>query len=108
TFGIVSLEAFAQRTPIVVRDLGGLPEAVEDSHGGYTYRTPTELVAAMEALRQDAPLRRELGERGYQAYVRLWSEEPHLAGYFAAIDEALARRAAPDRQAREVACASRS
>ena len=94
TFGIVSLEAFAQRTPVIVRDLGGLTEAVEDSGGGFAYRTDEELLEAMERLRTDPELRRELGERGHEAYVRLWSEEPHLERYFEAIEEArsLARR----------------
>ena len=92
-FGIVSLEAFAQRTPVIARHLGGLPECVEESGGGYTYRTDEELVAAMERLRLDPALRRELGERGYRGYERSWSEAPHIRQYFAAIDEARARRA---------------
>jgi glycosyltransferase involved in cell wall biosynthesis len=87
-FGIVTLESFANRTPVIVRDLGALPEAVEESGGGYTYRTEGELLAAMEALRQDPALRRELGERGYRGYLRHWSEEPHLEQYFAIIEEA--------------------
>lgn len=91
-FGMVTLEAFAQRTPVIARDLGGLPEAVRESGGGYTYRTPEELMAAMEALRQSPTLRRELGTRGYQAYLSRWSEAPHLEAYFAAIDEARASR----------------
>jgi glycosyltransferase involved in cell wall biosynthesis len=88
TFGIVSLEAFAQRTPVIVRDLGGLTEAVEDSGGGFTYRTEDELTAALEAIRTDEELRRRLGERGHAGYLRLWSEEPHLRRYFSAIDKA--------------------
>jgi glycosyltransferase involved in cell wall biosynthesis len=92
-FGIVTLEAFAQHTPAIVRDWGGLPECVQESGGGYVYNTDDELMAAMERLRQNPALRRELGERGYQGYVRYWSDEPHLAGYFAAIDEVRERRA---------------
>jgi glycosyltransferase involved in cell wall biosynthesis len=87
-FGIVILEAFAQQTPAIVHDLGALPEVIEESEGGFAYRTTEELVAAMERLRQDATLRRELGARGHDAWRRLWTEEPHLAGYFAAIEDA--------------------
>jgi glycosyltransferase involved in cell wall biosynthesis len=93
-FGIVSLEAFAQRTPVIVRDLGGLPECVQESGGGMTYRTDEELEAAMERLRREPALRRELGERGYRGYLERWSEAPHLREYLAAIDQARARRAA--------------
>ncbi len=90
-FGMVTLEAFAQRTPVIARELGGLPEAVHESGAGFTYRTQAELIAAMEALRQDPALRSALGERGHKAYLRLWSEEPHVQQYFDAIDEARAR-----------------
>ena len=89
-FGLVVLEAFARRTPVIVHDLGALPELVEDSGGGLVYSTNGELVNAIERLRADAALRNELGRRGYDAWQRLWSEECHLSGYFAAIEEARA------------------
>lgn len=93
-FGIVILEAFAQKTPVIVRDLGAIPEPVRESGGGFVYGTDTELVDAMERLRTDPRLRAELGARAYQAWRERWTEEPHLDGYFAAIEEArsLARR----------------
>jgi glycosyltransferase involved in cell wall biosynthesis len=93
TFGIVTLEAFAQRTPAIVRDLGGLPEAVLDSGGGYVYGTDAELTEAMECLRLDPALRAELGKRGHDAWRERWSAEPHIAGYFDAIEEARERAA---------------
>ena len=80
TFGLIALEAFAQRTPVIVRDLGAPPEVVADSGGGFTYRTQDELVEAMERLRTIPPLRAELGSRGYEAWRRLWSEDAHLEG----------------------------
>jgi glycosyltransferase involved in cell wall biosynthesis len=91
-FGLVVLEAFAHGTPVVVHDLGALPELVEDSGGGIVYRTQDELVAALERLRADPALRDELGRRGRDALGRLWSEERHLSAYFEAIEEARQRR----------------
>ncbi len=91
-FGIVLLESFAMRTPVIVRDLGGMPEAVEDSGGGYCYRTDDELEQAMLRLQQDPALRRTLGENGYAAYLKLWNEEPHLEQYFELIASARARK----------------
>ncbi|MDX6503778.1 MAG: hypothetical protein QOE29_903 [Gaiellaceae bacterium] len=88
TFGVVTLEAFAQRTPAIVRDLGALPEAVQDSGAGFVYSTQSELQEAMERLRLDRALRDELGERGHAALLELWSPRRHLEGYFAAIEEA--------------------
>ena len=87
-FGLVVLEAFARRTPVIVHDLGALPELVEESGGGLVYRTPDELLRAMESLRADPELRRELGQRGYKTWLRRYTEGAHLRGYFAAIDEA--------------------
>ena len=92
TFGMVSLEAFAQRTPVIVRGLGGLTEAVEDSGGGLVFRTQAELLEGMETLRRDRALRDDLGRRGYAGWRRLWSAERHLGRYFGLLEElALAR-----------------
>src|SRR5579859_3383497 len=88
TFGLVSLEAFARRTPVIVHDLGALPESVNESGGGFAYRTQDELMSAMTRLQDDTGLRQDMGERGYQGYRQWWSEEPHIKGYFAAIEEA--------------------
>lgn len=85
-FGIVLIESFAMKTPIIVRDLGGMPEAVQDSGGGFVYRTDEELLQAMTRLQQDSALRNALGENGYNAYIRLWTEEPHLKKYFEIIE----------------------
>lgn len=90
-FGIIILEAYMQKTPVIVHDLGGLKEVVEESRGGLIYRTAEELLAAMERLRHDPALRAQLGESGYRKYLERWSEEAHLAAYFALI-ESTARR----------------
>lgn len=81
TFGMVSIEAFARKTPVIVRDLGALPEAVQDSGGGFVYRTDEELLAAMRRLQASPALRAELGERGYRAFVERWSTEAHMRQY---------------------------
>jgi glycosyltransferase involved in cell wall biosynthesis len=80
-FGIVLLEGFAVRTPALVTPFGALPEVIEDSGGGFVYHDDTELIDGIERLRRDPALRDELGQRGYDAYVARWSEEPHMAQY---------------------------
>lgn len=92
-FGIITLEAFALRTPVIARRSGALPEIVAASTGGLLYDTADELLAALERLRLDHALRALLGAAGHAAYRRLWSEEPHLRAYFAIIDDIAARRA---------------
>jgi glycosyltransferase involved in cell wall biosynthesis len=82
TFGIIIIEAFARKTPVIVRDLGALPEVVRESGGGFVYRTDDELVDAINRLTQQPRIRAELGERGYLAFVENWSREAHLNRYF--------------------------
>jgi glycosyltransferase involved in cell wall biosynthesis len=94
-FGIVILEGFAQRTPAIVHDLGALPEVVEEAGGGLVYRSPGELVEAMEALRTDPERRRTLGQAGHDALGRLWSEAVHIDTYLTLIEEARTIRAGP-------------
>ena len=82
TFGIIIIESFARKTPVIVRDLGALPEVVHDSGGGYVYRTDEELLTAIYRIATSPMLRCELGEKGYQAFIRWWSKEAHLELYF--------------------------
>ena len=92
TFGIVCIEAFARKTPVIVRDLGALPEVVEDSGGGFVYRTDEELLRAVHDLVNFPEMRVEFGERGYQAFRRYWTTEAHLKLYFDFIQETAARK----------------
>ena len=92
TFGIIMVEAFARKTPVIVRDLGALPEAVGDSGGGFVYSSDEELLAAMNRVADSPSLRRELGERGYDAFLKLWSREAHLIEYFDFLRQAAIRK----------------
>jgi glycosyltransferase involved in cell wall biosynthesis len=81
TFGMISIESFARKTPAIVRDLGALPEAVVDSGGGFTYRNDEELLTAMRRLSSPA-LRTELGQKGYDGFINYWTKEAHMKMYF--------------------------
>jgi len=87
-FGIIILEAYRERTPVIVHRLGALQEVVEESDGGFSYQSPEELLAAMERLRTDEELRRTLGEQGFKKYLQHWSEEAHLKAYFQLLEGA--------------------
>ncbi len=93
TFGFVAIEAFATKTPVIVHDIGALPEVVTTTGGGLIYRTPAELREAVERLRTEPGLRRELGEQGYRGYLEHYTEAPHLRQYYALIDQIERRRA---------------
>jgi glycosyltransferase involved in cell wall biosynthesis len=92
TFGIIVIEAFSQRTPVIVNDLGALPEVVEDSRGGFVYKTPTELNDAMDKLASNSKLRTELGENGHAAFMRYWNEEAHLKQYLGLVERLLEQK----------------
>jgi len=92
TFGMIIIEAFARKTPVIARDLGALPEVIEDSGGGFVYRTDEQLLAAMHSIADSPTLRFELGEKGYRAFERLWSREAHLDLYFDFLHKGAARK----------------
>jgi glycosyltransferase involved in cell wall biosynthesis len=82
TFGMTSVEAFARKTPVIVRDLGALPEVVHESGGGFIFRTDEELLRAIDCMAQSRQLRDTLGQKGYEGFVQWWCRSAHLATYF--------------------------
>jgi glycosyltransferase involved in cell wall biosynthesis len=98
-FPNVVLEAFRQKTPAIVRRMGGMPEFIEDSGAGFVYDTNEALVAAMNQLLADPTCRCELGLRGYRTYQRQWTVEAHLERYFALIDGIAEARGRPSVEA---------
>lgn len=85
TLPLVIIEAFRRQTPVIARNLGGMPRIIEESGGGFVYDKAEELVGAMDQLVMDPSSRDELGQRGYQAFQRNWTPEPHLEQYFSLI-----------------------
>jgi glycosyltransferase involved in cell wall biosynthesis len=94
TFGFITLESLAQRTPVVATELGAVGELARDSGGGLTYASEDELVTELGRLLDEPGLREELGERGHAAVLERWSEGPHLDRYLSLIADARARRSA--------------
>jgi glycosyltransferase involved in cell wall biosynthesis len=86
-FGIVILESFAQRTPVIVRNRGGMPKVIEESGGGFVYNTEKELLSAMDQLLADQNLRDALGRHGYEALQHNWRAESHIQRYLELITQ---------------------
>lgn len=87
TFGYVAVEAMSTGTPVIVHDQGALPELIQASGGGLTYRTDDELVSALRLIAGSESLRRQLGERGQLAVQTVWSEEAHLNRYLGLVNQ---------------------
>jgi glycosyltransferase involved in cell wall biosynthesis len=92
----VVIEAFLQRTPVIVTRLGGMPEMVKESGGGFVYDTDEQLVSAMDELLARPSYRDQLGQGGLEACQRLWTVEAHMKRYFALIDEIRRKKTSGD------------
>ena len=77
SFSIVTLEAMAQRTPVIVNGrCEVLRDHIDRSSAGFYYRTPEELAGTMErALALDAAERTRIGEAGRRYVLDRYSED---------------------------------
>jgi glycosyltransferase involved in cell wall biosynthesis len=91
-FGLVVLEAFAQRTPVIVRNRGGMPEIIKESGGGFAFNTDQELLEAMNQLMANPDLRDKIGSRGYASLEQKWHAEIHIQRYLELIDQIIGRK----------------
>lgn len=94
-FNLIPIEAFAQGTPAIVRDLGATPELVRDSGAGFTFETLEQCRAALERLRTEPGLRDELGRKGRLAWEQRWTEDVHMERYLALVESMLAGEGPP-------------
>jgi glycosyltransferase involved in cell wall biosynthesis len=92
-FGIVILESFTQKTPVIVSNRGGMPKVVNNSGGGFVFNTEAELIGAMDRLLNEPSLREQMGQRGYQALKQQWSAEVHIPQYLTLIEQVTGSRA---------------
>jgi glycosyltransferase involved in cell wall biosynthesis len=83
---LVVFEAFREKTPVIVNDIGGLPELIEESGGGFVYGSERELLHAMDRILEEPRLRDELGRKGQEKYLEKWSAESHIGAYLELID----------------------
>ncbi len=94
-FSLVIIEAFGQQTPVIVKNLGGMPELIEESGGGFIYDTEEDLTERMDQLLSNPLFRDELGQRGYRSCQQKWTTEPFLKRYFALIQDIQTIRSQP-------------
>jgi glycosyltransferase involved in cell wall biosynthesis len=84
-FALVILEAFSQGTPAIVRNIGGMPEIIQESGGGFVYDTNDQLVDAMDRLVNDIACRNRLGACGLKTVKERWTADAHVASYLGMI-----------------------
>ncbi len=92
TFGLVVIEAYARRTPVIARRLGPLPEVIEDGRGGLVFSDIDELRGHLDLLARDQQLRDRLGRQGYESFEAKWTPDPHIERYMKIIERVRAAR----------------
>ena len=85
-FGIVALESFAARVPVVVSDTGGLPEVVQHNRTGIVTRAndPSSLTWGILAVLKNPLHSQELVDNAYKSIAERFSWN-HLAKQTVAI-----------------------
>jgi glycosyltransferase involved in cell wall biosynthesis len=86
-FPLAVLEALACGTPAVVHDAGGNREAVEQTGGGFVYRSGEELQRILSMLAQDPALQQTIAHRAQTGYERFYSRERYVAQYLDLVKE---------------------
>lgn len=76
-FGIVALEAMSTGKPVVVSDIPGVREVIEDGREGLLAdpMNPQDLAQKISQLLEDPTLRREMGRRGREKVVSSFGVE---------------------------------
>jgi glycosyltransferase involved in cell wall biosynthesis len=76
SFSIVTLEAMAQETPVLVSGACGvLVDHANESRGGRIYHDYESFALSLEELMEDEELRREMGARGREYVVSRYQQE---------------------------------
>ena len=92
TFGIILIESFKNRTPVIARRLGPFPEIVESSGGGELFETAEELVGAMRRMQEDAGHRERLAQSGNRAFKERWVESAVIPRYLDVVQRTAERK----------------
>lgn len=80
SFGVSAVEASATETPVIVSNVGGLPEVIVDNQTGIVVPARNALAAAdaIEKLYLDPELRRSLGKAGRKRVEELYDWDKNV------------------------------
>lgn len=92
TFGIILIEAFRSRIPVIARRIGPFPEIMELAKGGELFGTPAELVEALRRFQADPEHREHCASAGHRAFLEHWTERAVLPRYLDIVARAAERK----------------
>jgi glycosyltransferase involved in cell wall biosynthesis len=83
SFGLTAIEAMSLGTPIVVTDVGGLPEVVENSGAGFVCSkdSPKDFAEAILTILASPLLSEQLSKRGLDTFMRNYTSTRMSAEY---------------------------
>ena len=81
-FGLVALEAMLAKKPVIAANHGGLTEIISDNSTGFLIEPHNEqsLATAIQLLADDAALRLDMGQKGYNRAKETFSQEKYIQG----------------------------
>ncbi len=93
TFGLVVLEAFRHRLPVLVAAHGALSDLVQHGHNGWHFQPgdAEDLVRQANLLLQNQPLRQQLGIEGWRTEQQHFSSAQNYQQLLAIYQQAIAR-----------------
>src|SRR3972149_5277670 len=96
-FGVVALQAMSTGKPVLVSDIPGVREVIEDGREGLLAdpMNPQDLAQKISRLLEDPTLRREMGRRGREKVVSSFGVEAVTARVVALYESMRADRRAP-------------
>ncbi len=94
SFGVSVVEAMACEKPVVVSNIGGLPEVVDDGVTGFIVPpgNAKKLAEAIEKLVKDGQLRISLGKSGRERVQKLYDWEKNLFTIVNLYDEVITKK----------------
>lgn len=92
TFGIILIESFRQRTPVIVRRVGPLPEIVEKAGGGSSFEKTAELETCLNEMLTDDEQRARMSSSAYDAFLANWTESQVVPRYLELVEKAATKR----------------
>jgi spore coat protein SA len=90
SFGYTAVEAMACSCPVVVTDVGGLPEVVDNGGSGYVIARHDvgALAERIVTLLQNQGLRQRMGVAGVQRYKQRFTASRMAEEYFSLLEKA--------------------
>lgn len=82
SFGVSVLESLSCEIPVIVSNVGGLPEIVDNNVNGIIVKEddPQDASEAMESLLINEPFRKSLGKKGREKVINQYNFENNLEG----------------------------